>query len=218
MGSLPVSRLLPPQSAHTGGCSASLAIVDGLNEFQRRGELHPPIALLPTQPAGIEIIDVLNGGQQAGRVRLEGRRREDGPTLAAERTSCNAVQITVINMEICKTYRLRLADSSLSSFRGKVFGLFLNFIYQKNVNKRESGHTYPNEDKDEYRDKVISSGDRVFIRQTEEVHDGGTHAQYALDFVSRGLVCIDGPDLRLSGGPGGLLQVYLQSEDKKLKQ
>lgn len=68
MGSLPVSQLLPPQSAHTGGCSASLAIVDGLNEFQRRGELHPPIALLPTQPAGIEIIDVLNGGQQAGRV------------------------------------------------------------------------------------------------------------------------------------------------------
>lgn len=72
MGSLPVSRLLPPQSAHTGGCSASLAIVDGLNEFQRRSELHPPIALLPTQPAGIEIIDVLNGGQQAGRVCLEG--------------------------------------------------------------------------------------------------------------------------------------------------
>lgn len=71
-GSLPVSRLLPPQSAHTGGCSASLAIVDGLNEFQRRGELHPPIALLPTQPAGVEIIDVLNGGQQAGRVCLEG--------------------------------------------------------------------------------------------------------------------------------------------------
>lgn len=68
LGSLPVSRLLPPQSAHTGGCSASLAIVDGLNEFHRRGELHPPIALLPTQPAGIEIIDVLNGGQQAGRV------------------------------------------------------------------------------------------------------------------------------------------------------
>lgn len=68
MGSLPVSRLLPPQSARTGGCSASLAIVDGLNEFHRSGELHPPIALLPTQPAGVEIIDVLNGGQQAGRV------------------------------------------------------------------------------------------------------------------------------------------------------
>ena len=98
MGSLPVSRLLPPQSAHTGGCSASLAIVDGLNEFQRRGELHPPIALLPTQPAGIEIIDVLNGGQQAGRVCLEGRRCGDGPTLATERTSHNAIQITIINM------------------------------------------------------------------------------------------------------------------------
>lgn len=79
-----------PQSAHTGGCSASLAIVDGLNEFQRRGELHPPIALLPTQPTGVEIIDVLNSGQQAGRVCLEGRRRRDGPTLTAGRRSCNS--------------------------------------------------------------------------------------------------------------------------------
>lgn len=83
MGSLPVSRLLPLQSAHTGGCSASLAIIDGLNEFHRCGELHPPIALLPTQPAGVEIIDVLNGGQQAGRVCLEGRRRGEGPALDA---------------------------------------------------------------------------------------------------------------------------------------
>ena len=98
MGSVPVSRLLPLQSAHTGGYSASLAIVDGLNEFQCRGELHPPIALLPTQPAGIEIIDVLNSGQQAGRVCLEGRRCEDGPTLATERTSRNTMQITIINM------------------------------------------------------------------------------------------------------------------------
>lgn len=79
-----------PQSAHTGGCSASLAIVDGLNEFQRRGELHPPIALLPTQPTGVEIIDVLNGGQQAGRVCLEGRRRRDGPTLTAGKARATA--------------------------------------------------------------------------------------------------------------------------------
>lgn len=101
-GSLPVSRLLPPQSAHTGGCSASLAIVDGLNEFQRRGELHPPIALLPTQPAGVEIIDVLNGGQQAGRVCLEGEetwgrvrisRRE-----AAHVCAHTGTRITIINM------------------------------------------------------------------------------------------------------------------------
>lgn len=79
-----------PQSAHTGGCSASLAIVDGLNEFQRRGELHPPIALLPTQPTGVEIIDVLNSGQQAGRVCLEERRRRDGPTLTAAKIKTQA--------------------------------------------------------------------------------------------------------------------------------
>lgn len=78
--------------------------------------------------------------------------------------------------------------------------------------------TYPYEDKDKYRDKVICSRDGVFIGQTEEVHDGGTHAQYALDFVSRRLVCVDGPDLRLSRGPGGLLQVNLQPEKLKKKK
>lgn len=70
--------------------------------------------------------------------------------------------------------------------------------------------TYPYEDKDEYRDEVICSGDGVFVGQTEQIHDGGTHTQYALDFVSWRLVCIDGPDLRLCRGPGSLLQVNLQ--------
>lgn len=70
--------------------------------------------------------------------------------------------------------------------------------------------TYPYKDKDKYRNKVICSRDRIFIGQTEEVHDGGTHAQYALDFVSWCLVCINGPNLRLGGGPGGLLQINLQ--------
>lgn len=74
--------------------------------------------------------------------------------------------------------------------------------------------THPYEDKDEHRDKVIGSGDWVLVGQTEEVHDGGTHAQYTLDFVSRRLVCIDGPDLRLGGGPGSLLQVHLQPGEK----
>lgn len=101
-GRLPVSRLLPPQSAHTGGCSASLAVVDGLNEFHGGGELHPPIALHPAQPAGVEIIDVLNGGQQAGRVCLEGRRCGDGPALNAEKNPCSAIQSRIINMEIWK--------------------------------------------------------------------------------------------------------------------
>ena len=64
------------QSAHAGGCSASLAIIDGFNKFHSGRELHPPIALLPAQPAGIEIIDILNGGQKAGRVCLEGGREE----------------------------------------------------------------------------------------------------------------------------------------------
>lgn len=72
--------------------------------------------------------------------------------------------------------------------------------------------TYPYEYKDEYRDKVIRSRDGVFICQTEKVHDGGTHAQDTLDFVSWRLVCIDGPDLGLCRGPGSLLQVDLQTE------
>lgn len=109
-----------PQSAYTGGCSASLAIVDGLNEFQRRGELHPPIALLPTQPTGIEIIDVLNSGQQAGRVCLEGRRCRDGPTLTAEKKlmqqqmhynhKCTNVQIQQIS-GIILVFRLSIVKN-----------------------------------------------------------------------------------------------------------
>lgn len=76
--------------------------------------------------------------------------------------------------------------------------------------------TYPDEDKHKHRDKVVRSRDRVLVGQTEEVHDGGTHAQDALDLVSRGLVCINGPDLRLSRGPGGLLQVHLQTGEGRL--
>lgn len=94
VGKFPSLPAPSPRSAHTGGCSASLAIVDGLNEFHCRGELHPPIALLPTQPAGVEIIDVLNGGQQAGRVCLEGGRGGGGPTLTTERTARKAMYNT----------------------------------------------------------------------------------------------------------------------------
>ena len=76
----------------------------------------------------------------------------------------------------------------------------------------KSEQTYPYEDKDKDRDKVVGSRDGVFIGQTEEVHDGGTHAQYTLDFVPWRLVCIDGPDLRLCRRPGSLPQVNLQTE------
>lgn len=65
--------------------------------------------------------------------------------------------------------------------------------------------TYPYKDKDKYWDKVICSRDGVFIGQTKKIHDGETHTQYTLDFVSWGLVCIDGPDLRLCRGPGSFL-------------
>lgn len=82
---------------------------------------------------------------------------------------------------------------------------------------RKKQQTHPYEDKDEHRDKVICSRDGVFICQTEEVHDGGTHTQYTLDFVSWSLVGIDGPDLRLRRGPGSLLQVNLPPEVKTLK-
>lgn len=78
----------------------------------------------------------------------------------------------------------------------------------------EAEATHPYEDKDEHRDKVIGSGDGVFIGQAEEVHDGGAHAQYTLDFVSGRLVSIDGPDLRLSRGPGSLFQVNLHPQEQ----
>lgn len=66
-----VSSFSPSTVAHTGGCSASLALVNGFNKFNSGCELHPPIALLPTQLTGIEITYVLNGGQKAGWVCLE---------------------------------------------------------------------------------------------------------------------------------------------------
>lgn len=44
------------------------------------------------------------------------------------------------------------------------------------MGEKNEDQTYPNEHKDKYRDKVICSRDRVFIGQTEEVHDGGAHA------------------------------------------
>ncbi len=77
------------------------------------------------------------------------------------------------------------------------------------------GQTYPYEDKDKYRDKVICSGDGVLIGKTEEVHDGGTHAQNTLHLVSWRLVRVDGFDLRLCRRPGRLLQVNLQPEKNK---
>lgn len=82
----------------------------------------------------------------------------------------------------------------------------------------KGGQTYPNEHKDKYRDKVICSRDRVLIGQTEEIHDGGAHAEYTLDFVTRRLVRIDGPDLGLSRGPRGFLQVdlYQGQEDAQI--
>ena len=54
-------------------------------------------------------------------------------------------------------------------------------------------HLY--QDKDKHRDEVVSSRDRVLVGQTQEVHDGGTHAQDTLHFVPRSLVGTDGPDL-----------------------
>lgn len=79
------------------------------------------------------------------------------------------------------------------------------------------GETHPNEHKDEHGDKVVSTGDRVLVGQAEQVHDGGAHAEDALDLVARRLVGVDGPDLGLSGRPGGLLQVDLRRGRRKLR-
>lgn len=72
--------------------------------------------------------------------------------------------------------------------------------------------TYPYEYKYKHGDKVICTRDRVFIGQTEQVHNGGAHAQYTLDLVSGSLVGINGPYLGLCRGPGSLLKVNLKEE------
>lgn len=123
-----------------------------------------------------------------GRVRISRRR------------STSRTRITIINMEMCTMYPLRLAESRRRCCCG----------YR--ASHAPEGETHPDEHKDEYRDKVVCSRDRVLVGQTEEVHDGGAHAQYALDFVARRLVRVDGLDLGLSGRPGGFLQVDLQED------
>ena len=50
--------------------SLAVAVIDGLDELHGSGELHPPIALFPAEAAGVEVIDVLHRGEQAGRVSL----------------------------------------------------------------------------------------------------------------------------------------------------
>lgn len=77
------------------------------------------------------------------------------------------------------------------------------------------GETHPNEHKDKHGDKVVSARDRVLVGQAQQVHDGGAHAEDALDFVARRLVGVDGPDLGLSGRPGGFLQVDLRRWTEK---
>ena len=69
--------------------------------------------------------------------------------------------------------------------------------------------THPDEDEDEHGDEVVGPGHRVLVGQAQQVHDGGAHAQDGLHLVPRGLVGVDGPDLGLGGGPGGLAQVHL---------
>ena len=54
-----------------GPLSRSLSVIDSLNEFHGRCELHPPIGLLSRQTAGIKATDVLNSGQQTGWICLE---------------------------------------------------------------------------------------------------------------------------------------------------
>lgn len=103
---------------------------------------------------------------------------------------------------MCTMYPLGLAESS----RCVALGGSYHASYQE---------TYPDEHKDEYGDKVVRSRDRVLVGQAEEVHDGGAHAQDALHFVTRRLVGVDGPDLGLSGRPGGLLQVDLRAAQEE---
>lgn len=79
-----------------------------------------------------------------------------------------------------------------------------------NVQQCIGSETHPNEHKDKHGDKVVSTRDGVLVGQAEQVHDGGAHAEDALDFVARRLVGVDGPDLGLSGRPGGFLQVDLR--------
>lgn len=57
---------MPPRRA-----AASLGVVHGLDELDRRSELHPPVQLLARQALLVETADVLNGREQVRDVRLD---------------------------------------------------------------------------------------------------------------------------------------------------
>lgn len=123
--------------------------------------------------------------------------RGGGALAGKKHLTENAARITIINMEMCTMYTARTGrEAPLCEVRVSVWG--------------GGEGTHPDEHEDEHGDKVVGSGDRVLVGQAEQVHDGGAHAEDALDFVARRLVRVDGPDLGLSGGPGGLLQVDLR--------
>lgn len=61
-----------------GPWSWSLSVIDSFNEFHGCCELHPPIGLLSRQAAGVEATDILNSGQQAGRICLYQHKYQNG--------------------------------------------------------------------------------------------------------------------------------------------
>lgn len=92
----------------------------------------------------------------------------------------------------------------------KFLQLKLKKLHCGNKKGKNKEQTHPNKDEDEHGNKVVCSRDRILVGQTEEIHDGGTHPQYTLDFISWRLVCIDALNLGLCRRPGSFLQVNLQ--------
>ena len=63
---------LPPREEKT-----MIYLVHGLDKLHSSNELHPPVALLPHQSVPVEVIHILNCGQEAGWVGLDDHLRTE---------------------------------------------------------------------------------------------------------------------------------------------
>lgn len=75
-------------------------------------------------------------------------------------------------------------------------------------------HLY--EDKDQNRNKIIRPRYWIFICQTKQVHDGWTHSQDTLYFVSGGFISAYCADFRLCRWPRCLPEIHLEKEHTTL--
>ena len=113
-------------------------------------------------------------------------------------------------MFLLKSAELDLVLSLACSQLPKHVIFFLKFAWPRITGACDlCKRTHLYEDKDQNRNKIICPRYWIFICQTKQVHDGWTHSQDALYFVSGGLISTYCADFRLCRWPWCLPEIYL---------